>query len=293
MMRGKLWHFVSTLMRAATFIALVGGGVATLRPPLARLAIRAVDRVTPGFLVPLARDFINHAVLLGLLAILTFAMSGFRRDALAESGLPFSRQGGRLLLGGIGLGIIGMAVVVGAIAALGGYAILGWAYGLAAGCAIATGCAMTYLLVGMGEELWFRGFPLAVLSRQIGFWPAAAILSLAFGFAHGFNPGEDWSSELQISAAGLALCLLRRLTGSLWFGIGAHAGFDYAESVIFSGPDSGVDVAAQHLLLVRTHGPDWMTGGSPGYENSLPGTAMGLLLILLPVLWFRHRKVPT
>ena len=292
-MRRQIWPFLIALLRAILFVGLVAGAIPVVLRPVARIVVPAVDHVVPGFLAPLVPVLVGQAILFGIVVALTVAMSGLARRPMARNGLPFSRRGRQLLVAGIGVGLAGMMLVVTVIAALESYAILGWAYGLGTACMVATWCAATYLLVGMSEELWFRGFPLAVLSRPIGFWPAALLLSLAFGLAHGFNPGEDWSSELLIALAGLALCLLRRLTGSLWFGIGAHAGFDYAQGVVFSGPDSGVNIPAEHLLVVWTHGPDWLTGGTAGYENSLPGAAMGLMLILLPALWFQYRKTAT
>jgi uncharacterized protein len=41
--------------------------------------------------------------------------------------------------------------------------------------------ALAMVLVGFSEEATFRGYPLIALSRGIGFWPAAIVLTALFG----------------------------------------------------------------------------------------------------------------
>ena len=73
----------------------------------------------------------------------------------------------------------------------------------------------------------------------------------------------------------LALYSLQR-TGSLWFAVGMHAGFDWTETYFYGVPDSGM-LAQGHLLNSSFHGPDWLTGGTVGPEGSY---LVFLLLIL-------------
>ena len=279
------------VLRASAFFILMYAAIRWLLRPLSGHITSVVSSVMPTKLVPLVPDFSSHAALLAIAAILTAAGFGFDRRAPSMSGVPFDRAGMKRLAQGMGLGLAGMILVVSVIALLGGYVIVGWARSLPTGLLVAFFCAATYLLVGLSEELWFRGYPLHTLSLGIGFWPAAMVTSLTFGFWHAGNPGETVASELLVSIAGLAVCLLRWLTGSLWFGIGSHAAFDYMESVVFSGSDSGVNMPAEHLLQIRSSGPDWITGGPAGFENSLPGAVTGLLLIILPTIWFCRKSV--
>ena len=59
---------------------------------------------------------------------------------------------------------------------------------------------VVFLLVGFVEEFLLRGYTQFTLARGIGFWPAAALLSTAFGASHLKNPAEAWTGAL---AAGL------------------------------------------------------------------------------------------
>ena len=139
---------------------------------------------------------------------------------------------------------------------------------------------VTFLAVGFAEEYLFRGYPLATLSTGMGFWPAAILLSALFGAVHIRNAGEDWRGALAAALIGLFFCLTLRRTGSLWFAIGLHAGWDYSESFIYSVPDSGAMIPG-HLVNSSFHGPAWLTGGSVGPEGSALVFAVvgGLFLI--------------
>ena len=125
-----------------------------------------------------------------------------------------------------------------------------------------------FVFVGMYEEFLFRGYAQFTLASGMGFWPAALLLSGLFGAIHLSNPGEGWVGALSVFTFGIFACFTLRRTGSIWFIIGFHAASDYAETFIYSVPDSGM-LATGHLLNSNLHGPRWLSGGSIGPEGSL------------------------
>jgi len=125
-----------------------------------------------------------------------------------------------------------------------------------------------FVFVGMYEEFLFRGYAQFTLASGMGFWPAALLLSGLFGAIHLSNPGEGWVGALSVFVFGIFACFTLRRTGSIWFIIGFHAASDYAETFIYSVPDSGM-LATGHLLNSNLHGPRWLSGGSIGPEGSL------------------------
>ncbi len=135
-----------------------------------------------------------------------------------------------------------------------------------------------FLIVAFAEEFLLRGYTQFTLSQATGFWPAAVLLSIAFGGIHFLNPGEAWQGILAAAGIGFFFCLTLRRTGSLWFAVGFHAAWDWGESYLYSVPDSG-GVSPGHLLKSSFHGPKWLTGGSVGPEGSV------LIFVLLIVLW--------
>jgi membrane protease YdiL (CAAX protease family) len=142
--------------------------------------------------------------------------------------------------------------------ALHGLPILG--YGLA--------WLLVFLLVGMFEETLFRGYLQTTLTRGIGFWPAAIVLSLLFGAGHLANHGETAWGIVQVVVAGLILCALLRFSGSLWLPIGFHMAWDWAQSYLFGVADSGLMMKG-HLFVTHAVGNANVSGGSTGPEGSM------------------------
>jgi membrane protease YdiL (CAAX protease family) len=143
--------------------------------------------------------------------------------------------------------------------------------------------AAAFVLVGFFEEFLFRGYPQFTLAQGIGFWPAAFVLSGLFWLGHMQNPGETWIGGLATCLAALLFCVSLRLTGNLWFAIGMHAAWDWAETYFFGVADSGMP-ASGHLLNTSLSGSKWMTGGTVGPEGSvvelvIVGAVMGLLFL--------------
>jgi membrane protease YdiL (CAAX protease family) len=138
---------------------------------------------------------------------------------------------------------------------------------------------LVFLVVALYEEFISRGYTQFTLAEGIGFWPAALLISALFGISHLANPGENWTGAVGAGIIGLFWCFTLRRTGSLWFGIGMHASWDWAESFLYSVPDSGL-LAPGHLLKSSFHGPTCLTGGPVGPEGSL------LLIVLFAGLWF-------
>jgi membrane protease YdiL (CAAX protease family) len=141
-----------------------------------------------------------------------------------------------------------------------------------------------FLLVGFYEEFLSRGYTQFTLTQMVGFWPSAVLLSIGFGAFHLGNPGENWTGILGAASIGFFFCLTLRRTGNLWFAVGFHAAWDWAESYLYSVPDSG-GISPGHLLKASLHGARWLTGGSAGPEGSV------LLFGLIALLWLVFDRV--
>jgi hypothetical protein len=165
--------------------------------------------------------------------------------------------------------------------ALAGSSILWW--GLAWG--------VTFLAVAWSEEFAFRGYWLFVMARRIRFWPAALFLSVIFGVAHLGNHGENVLGILQVVATGMLFCLMIRRTGTLWFAVGFHAAWDWAQTFFYGTPDSGL-LGVDRFLNTSVQGPNWLTGGSAGPEGSVFAIAVLLLCALLVHLRFPQAIYP-
>lgn len=144
---------------------------------------------------------------------------------------------------------------------------------------------IAFLGVAFFEEFLFRGYLqfgltecLAGLVRYIspgnrdteaiGFWSAAVLISFGFGLLHGFNQGESPIGLLCAGCAGLMFAFSLWRTGSLWWAIGLHAAWDWAQSFLFGVADSG-SISTHRLLATHPAGPAWLSGGATGPEGSI------------------------
>ena len=176
-----------------------------------------------------------------------------------------------------------------------------------------------FLLVGLFEETFFRGYLQFTLARGIngifnwlrsfaartanlrtatqsapGFWTAALLLSFGFGFTHRTNPGESPIGLVAAALIAVVFCLSLWRTGSLWWAIGFHAAWDWAQSFLYGVADSGL-VIQGHLFATHPVGRPILSGGLTGPEGSLfilPILALIAAVILLTLPCVHHSGPP-
>ncbi|HXJ93281.1 MAG TPA: CPBP family intramembrane glutamic endopeptidase [Terriglobia bacterium] len=267
---------------ASGFFEIVFVGPGGIRPGW-RLCIWAIAAGTAGFVFGgLAALMVRHAPaetqplgvmfgdgipFVGVLAA-TILMSRIERRTLADYALPVREAFGSQFWQGVLWGLSALSLLLGAIHLCHGFDLGGVALTGGTLAEYAVLWAIAFLVVGLFEESVMRAYALFTLTDGIRFWPAAGLLSGAFGAIHLGNRGEDWIGVLAAALIGLFFCFTVRRTGSLWFAVGMHFAWDYAESFIYSVPDSGVMVTG-HLLNSSFHGPAWLTGGTVGPEASV------------------------
>ncbi|MGO8815776.1 MAG: lysostaphin resistance A-like protein [Terriglobia bacterium] len=155
---------------------------------------------------------------------------------------------------------------------------------------------LVFLTVGLQEEYLTRGYILYTLGRGLagvyqwafktrhstawGFWTSAAIVSLGFGLLHGKNPGESPIGLLSAGLVSLVFCLSLWRTGSLWWAIGFHTSWDWAQSFLYGVANSGTMVRG-HLLAAHPVGKAILSGGATGPEGSIFILAILALVSLL------------
>lgn len=139
---------------------------------------------------------------------------------------------------------------------------------------------LAFFLVGMTEEFMLRGYLLFTLARGIRFWPAAFVLAILFGALHKGNPGESPFGLIAAALIALVFSLSLWRLGHLWWAIGFHISWDWAESFFYGTPDSGV-VSTGRLMQAHPRGALLLSGGITGPE----GSVWVALVILLAALF--------
>ena len=241
---------------------------------LAHGKIFVSDHITPGIL--LAGEAAQAACAIAA-ALVMARMEGRRFE---EYGMSWRGALRAHFWQGLLWGIAEITALVVLIRALGGYSFGGWALGRGEAVKFALLYGLLFLIVGVYEEFFFRGYLQFTTASGMGFWPAAVLLSAVFGAVHLNNPGEGPVGALGVFLIGMFFCLTLRRTGTLWFAIGSHAAFDFGETYLYSVPNSGL-VLPGRLLSASLHGPRWLTGGTVGPEGSVVSFAILAVMFVL------------
>lgn len=194
---------------------------------------------------------------------------------LARSRFP------REALLGLAAGMLMMAGAVSLLAILGYYGIMAWKFSWVK---ILAGFSILFALAAV-EEIVFRGVIFRIMEEWLGFHPALLISALLFGLAHLPTPGANLLSVISAVSGGIMMCLAFSLTRRLWLPVFMHAGWNFAQ-VLFGLTVSGLsEFNGYSPLQSRLHGPELLTGGKFGIENSIPAIAMVIgVSILLGIL---------
>lgn len=279
------------LFAALIFSANVIGHKLHPRPP--KTAATASDTS-----VPLRTMLVGEAVPLAATLLITWVMSKIEGRSNSVYGLGGSRKLPNFLAG-IAWGVSCLSLLV-FILRQAGLLIIDSRL-LFGGNALHYGAVWLFgfLLVAFFEECLTRGYLQLTLARglagfyrwsfkarhsaALGFWSAALILSALFGLAHGSNPGESPIGLICAGLAAMVFCFSLWRTGSLWWAIGFHATWDWAQSFVYGVADSGTMVQ-HHLLATHPAGKPLLSGGTTGPEGSI--FVMPILAVISLIILF-------
>jgi len=231
-------------------------------------------------------------------AIPAWLMSLIERRPFARYGLT-SRRMLPDFATGLFWGFTALSALIGMLYASHAIAFDGLLIHGAVAWAYAAKWGFVFLFVGLFEEFFFRGYlqytvargvagitrtmdPANRHSHAISFWVTALIFSVGlFMVAHLGNGGETASGIFAVGLAGLVFAFSLYRTGSLWWGIGMHTAWDWAQSFFYGTADSGT-ITQGRLLSSHPLGSKFLSGGSDGPEGSVL-VIPALLLVALVI----------
>lgn len=265
---------------------LIWAGIAFF-PLVLILALHIGGKRNPGVLT-VQTELPVRALAAFFAALATWIVARIEKRSLDDYGLPPRQAFGKRFWEGAVWGFAMLSAILLVLWSSGHFQIDSVA--LAGGDIFRWGLAWaaTFLAVAWAEEFDFRGYWLFFMSRRMRFWPAALFLSAVFGGAHLGNHGENVLGILQVVGTGLLFCLMIRRTGTLWFAIGFHASWDWAQTFFYGTPDSGL-LGVGRFMNSSVRGPNWLTGGSAGPEGSI--LAMVILLLCAGLIQLRFPNV--
>ncbi len=226
------------------------------------------------------------------LLVIVFAFRRFiDRRSFRALGFQMTRGWWQEALAGFGFTIVAWGAIFVLSLAFGAATITGFAWErgdwLAVLGALVNGLLFN-VLIGIAEETDARGYILQNLAEGIRFVPAVIVSSAYFAVLHLLNPGAGWTSTVGIFFAGILLALGYYVTRRLWFSIGMHAAWNFAEGPLFGFPVSGIDMGG--LFDLNITGPDWLIGGAFGPEAGALAIAVEIAMIVALWMWSQRTK---
>lgn len=191
------------------------------------------------------------------------------RRSWRDLGLPWSRAAQRDLVKGFGLGSSIMAAGFAALWVTGAIHVLGISFDPPTMRLLVFQVVPATFLVGLYEELLFRGYPFQVACEGMGRAGATIAVSLLFGLVHLSNPNITLFTAGATSLWSVFISVLLLRTRSLWACVGLHFAGNLVQGFVFGSPMSGV-AFTRTFLQVEWAGAPWLVGGASGLEAALP-----------------------
>ena len=231
----------------------------------------------PYGLLMLVRLALDLVVVAGVLAILSRSSTGF--PLVGPRMVP-------LTIAGLAIGLLVMAGAIGAIVAGGDAMVAASTQTAASSMLHGTGWLAFDYLGATGEELYGRVAVLLVAQGLVGWRGAVLVSGLMFSVLHLGNPGADWLWLSRLFVQGTLLACAVYRTGSVWWSVGYHTGWNWASAPLFGAAGSGF-LDQGHVLNFTPTGSRWITGGPIGPEGSIYAfvavlCAFTLLVVTVP-----------
>jgi len=226
-----------------------------------------------------------EAMLLVIALFLTWVFGLYEGRRVDSYGLPVAQAFGARFWEGFAVGVVNAGAVAVGMTALGGMTV----HGLALGGSTLVLAALAWfgcnLVIGLGEEMWYRGYLFQTLWKSLGFWPSAIVIALLFAADHYFfKQGENLWDVITLISLSVWVCYSVLRTGTLWLAVGYHVAFDFMQLFVI-GTKNGSLVPVNHLLDVTFSGPAWVTGGVLGTEASF--LMYPLIAAMFVYIWWR------
>lgn len=197
---------------------------------------------------------------------------------------------GRLALIGLAIGLLVMVATISAIIFTGNATVASSGRSFGSALAYGAGWLASEAVGAAGEELLGRVAILLVAERLVGWRGAMLVSGILFSAGHIGNPGAStvWLARLFLQGVLLSYAVYR--TRSLWWSIGYHTGWNWADAPLFGATGSGFPVAG-HIFSFAPSGSDLVTGGAVGPEGSLFAFFAVLAALLLLCMTTRDRGI--
>lgn len=147
---------------------------------------------------------------------------------------------------------------------------------------------LTFILVGVAEEVMNRGFLMGVLRRCRNLPAIMVVPSVIFGLIHLRNPGVTFFSVTNIVLVGILFSYMFIKSGSIWMCIGYHITWNIFQGLVYGMPVSGLHVPG--MITTQYTESNVLNGGAFGIEGGILTTIVTLLTFIGVWYYYRNSK---
>ena len=148
-----------------------------------------------------------------------------------------------------------------------------------------------FLLVGVVEEVIFRGILFRLIADKWNIAVGLTTSSLLFGLAHLGNPGATLWAALAIAlASGWLFGMAYAYHQTIWVPVGMHWAWNYLEGGVFGCAVSGTPLDYRPLITPKISGTDLLSGGAFGPEASIICVALGIAISTVYTMLYVKKK---
>lgn len=140
-----------------------------------------------------------------------------------------------------------------------------------------------YMIQGMTEEVFFRGFIMNIFSSQKGVVFGILMSSVFFAIMHIGNPGTQFLAIINIFIFGLVFGLLFYWSNNIWLTGAAHSFWNFTMGSVLGIPVSGQRDITSIFKTNVFNNKVFINGGAFGLEGGIIVTIFGIILCI--VLW--------
>ncbi|MFC7391406.1 CPBP family intramembrane glutamic endopeptidase [Scopulibacillus cellulosilyticus] len=148
---------------------------------------------------------------------------------------------------------------------------------------------LLYVLVGIAEELFFRGYIIGTMLQRGNnkLW-CMTVSAIIFGCTHLINPNVAAVGIINIALVGVLFTYMYISTGKLWLSIGFHITWNYFQGSVFGFHVSGTETHGLYITKINSH--QWLlNGGHFGPEAGLLTTIV-VIINLFVLFWWNRKK---
>jgi membrane protease YdiL (CAAX protease family) len=141
------------------------------------------------------------------------------------------------------------------------------------------------LFAAIVEDLFHRGLILRVCENWLGTHPAL-VIGMLVELQHIYNPNSNLFSFFNYLIWGFTMSMLFIYTKRIWLPYFFHIGWNFAQPFYGSNLTGTADMGT--IIQSKWSGPELLTGGAMGIEDSIFTTTF--LLLIGIALYYRARK---